>query len=132
MKFTAKQYAQALLESLEATAPADTDKVLDNFVATIAENNDFKLYEEIISEFHKLDLAKKGVKQADVSSAHPLNSENEKQIVEALNDYVKGKVELKKQIDESLIGGVVVRMDDVLIDASVKNSLEQLKKDLSQ
>ena len=44
---------------------------------------------------------------------------------------VKGKVELKKKIDENILGGVVIKMDDTLIDASVKRSLEDLKKDLS-
>jgi F0F1-type ATP synthase delta subunit len=40
-------------------------------------------------------------------------------------------VELKKKIDENVIGGVVVKVDDQMLDASVKNNLAQLKKELT-
>lgn len=131
MRHSPKQYAQALLEALQGTAPSDSDKVLDNFVKILAENNDLKLFEQISKELHQLDLAQKGIKLAQVTSAKPLSSSNEKEIVETLNTLLKSKVELNKSLDENLVGGVVVRVDDLLIDASVKNSLKQLKKDLS-
>ena len=131
MKFSAKQYATALIDSLEDTNPKDQEKVLDNFVKVLAEHNDLRLFDQIEQEFHKLDLASKGIRQVDVKSAHPLNKENEKAIIEQLNKLVKGKVELKKEVDERLIGGVVIRMEDQVIDASVKNQLEQLKGTLS-
>jgi F-type H+-transporting ATPase subunit delta len=131
MKFSAKQYALALMDSLGTTDPKDEGKVLDNFVKVLAENNDLRLFDEIEQEFHKLDLAKQGIKQVEVKSAHPLNKENEKAILEELNKIVKGKIELKKEVDERLIGGVVIRMEDQVIDASVKNQLEQLKDNLS-
>ncbi len=131
MKFSAKQYATALIDSLSTTDPKDEGKVLDNFVKVLAENNDLRLFDEIEQEFHKLDLTKQGIRQVEIKSAHPLNKENEKAILEELNKIVKGKIELKKEVDERLIGGVVIRMEDQVIDASVKNQLEQLKDNLS-
>ena len=132
MKYSAKQYSQALMETLESTNPKDQDHVLDNFVKVLAENNDIRLFEEISVEFHKLELAKKGIKQAEITTAHPTNKENEQQIIHELNKLVKGNLELKKKIDERIIGGVIVRMDDQMLDTSVKNSLEQLKNDLTK
>lgn len=132
MKFSAKQYAIALMDSLSDSSPKDQEKVLDNFVKVLAENNDLRLYDQIEQEFHKLDLAKQGIKPVQVTSAHPLNKENEKAILDELNKLVKGKVELNKQVDERLIGGVVIRMEDQVIDASVKNQLEQLKETLGK
>jgi F-type H+-transporting ATPase subunit delta len=132
MKFTAKQYAQALFESLQDTDPKHTDLILDNFVTALAENNDLRLFEEIAAEFHKLELNKKGIKQVEVTSAHPINKENEQQIIAELNKLVKGQLELKKKVDENLIGGVVIKFDDQMLDASVKNNLEQLKKDITE
>ena len=131
MKNTPKQYANALIEVLEQTNPKDQDMVLDNFVKVLAENNDLRLFEEIADEFHKQELARKGIKQIEVTSAHPINKANEQEIIHELNKLVKGNYELKKEIDEKLIGGVVIRMDDQMIDASVKNSLEELKEELS-
>lgn len=130
MKFSAKQYAAALMDSLQETNPKDQDKVLDNFVKVLAENNDLRLFDQIAGEFHKLDLGKQGTKQVNVKSAHPLGRANEKQILEELNKLAKMKVELKKEIDERLIGGVVIQMDDQVIDASVKNQLEELREEI--
>lgn len=132
MKFTAKNYAQALHEALETTAPADADKILDNFVQILASNNDLRMFEQVASEFHKQELARKGIKQAVVTSAGTINQSNEQGILDALNKIVKSKVELDKKIDPNLIGGVVVQVDDLLIDGSVRSNLHELKESLSQ
>ena len=132
MKYSAKQYAQALLDSLHETDPKDTDKVLDNFVKVLAEKNDLRMFDDIASEFHKLELAKKGIKEVEITSAHPINHENEKEIIHELNKLVKGDFEVKKKIDEKLIGGVVIKVDDKMLDASVRNNLEQLKNNLAE
>ena len=132
MKFTAKNYAHALFESLSDTNPKDADKILDNFVKVLAENNDLRLFEEISSEFHRLELQKKGIKEVEITSASPINKENEQMILHELNKIVKGDFEVKKKIDEKIIGGVMIQVDDKMLDATVKNQLEELKKDLMQ
>lgn len=132
MKLSAKQYAKALYDTLQETNPKDQDTVLDNFVKALALNNDLRLFEEISNEFHRLELEKKGIKQAEVRSAHPLTKDNERQIIEELNKIVNAKVELKTQVDEKLVGGVMIKVDDLLIDASVKKSLQELKENLSK
>ncbi len=119
------------MDSIESVGPKDQDKVLDNFAKILAENNDLRMYETIAEEFHRLELQKKGIKPVEVTTAHPLNQHNEKEIVDELNKLVSGKVEIKKKVDESLIGGVIIQMEDQIIDASVKNHLEQLKKNLT-
>jgi F-type H+-transporting ATPase subunit delta len=131
MRFSAKQYAQALYDSLEGTDPKEVDLVLNNFVEVLVLNGDVKLFPEIETEFHRLELAKKGITLAEVTTAHPLTKENERNIISELNKLIKGDVKLKKKIDENIVGGVVIRMEDQMIDASVKNELDQLKKDLS-
>ncbi len=132
MKFSPKQYATALMDSISTTDPKDQEKVLDNFVKVLVENNDLRLYDQIADEFHKLDLTKQGIKQVNVKSAHPLTKSNEKAIIEELNKLAKHKIELKTEVDERLIGGVVIQMDDQVIDASVANQLEQLKENLGK
>jgi F-type H+-transporting ATPase subunit delta len=130
MKFNPKQYAEALWDSLQDTNPKDQSQVLDNFVKVLAENNDIRLFDQISEEFHKLDLNRQGIKQVNVRSAHPLTKENEKAILTELNKLAKTKFELKSVVDERLIGGVVIQMDDQVLDTSLKNQLEQLKESL--
>lgn len=132
MKFTAKQYAAALFESLHSTISKDHDKVLDNFVKLLGENGDLKMHPEIEAEYQRIDLKSKGTTLANVTTAHNLSKEAEKDLIKELNTLIKGKVELKKKIDEGLIGGVVVQMEDTIIDASVKKSLENLKTNLEE
>ncbi len=131
MKFSAKQYATALFDALNGAAPNDHDKVLDNFVKLLAKNNDLKKFEEISEEFHKIELKLKGETVAEVTTARPLDHDTEKQLVKDLNELVKGKVELKKKVDAGIVGGVIIQMEDTVIDASVKRTLENLKSDLA-
>lgn len=131
-KYTAKQYAKALFESVQSTDKKDIDKVLDNFAKVLSENNDLRMFEQISEEYHNNELEHKGIKPVEVVSAHTLDQNSEKQIVAQLNDLVKQNVEIRKKVDEGLIGGVVIKFDDQIIDASVKNSLDNLKNNLSK
>jgi F-type H+-transporting ATPase subunit delta len=128
MKITSKQYAEALFDAVSETAPHDHDKVLDNFVKILSQNGDLGKYEEIDTEFRKLKLESQGIKEAEVTVAREAEVNNT--IIAELNKVVSGKLELKKKIDESIIGGVIVRVDDTLIDASVKNQLNNLNSEL--
>jgi F-type H+-transporting ATPase subunit delta len=130
VKLTPKNYAQTLMEVMRESDPKDRDRILDNFVKVLSENNDIKLMPEIEDEFHKLELSQKGVKQVSVTTARPMGHAEEKNMVKMLNDLIKSDVELKKTVDEGLVGGVIVRIDDKVLDASVKNNLQQLKNNL--
>lgn len=132
MKYSAKQYAEALFDSLSVTAPKDQDRVLENFVTTLAQNNDLRLFDLIAEEFHRIELKAKGQTLAKVTTATPLTAQAEKNIIKQLNEAIKGKVEIQKKIDKDLVGGVLIQMEDVQIDASVKHSLENLKNNLSE
>ena len=65
----------------------------------------------------------------EITTAQPHRS---REILEHLNKIVGDKVEVKEKIDADIIGGVVVRVDDTLIDGSIKNSLKQLRKAISK
>ncbi|MBX4187674.1 MAG: ATP synthase F1 subunit delta [Candidatus Doudnabacteria bacterium] len=132
MKLTALQYAKTLYESLQETQIKDQSKILDNFAEALVANNDIAMFDEISLEFDKLDKSKKGIKIAEVTSAKQLEKHTEKEIIEHLNKMVGGNVELRKKIDDKILGGVIIKVDDTLIDASVKKALEQLKSDLAE
>jgi F-type H+-transporting ATPase subunit delta len=120
----AQDYAKALYDSIHEVRPEDQDKVLDNMVKILAQNGDLGLFDQIEEEYKRLESGSQGIRQVEVSSAHPIHS---KELIKDLNKIVGDKVQIKEKIDEDLIGGVVVRVDDTLIDASVKNSLKHLK-----
>jgi F-type H+-transporting ATPase subunit delta len=125
---TAEQYAKALFEAVSEVKPEDQDKVLDNFVKVLSSNGDLNKYDKIETEYKKLQLAAQGIKQVELTTARA--GIDEKALIAELNRIVGEKVEIRHKVNENLIGGVVVKVDDTLIDASIKNNLERLKKDL--
>ena len=73
-----------------------------------------------------------GIIPVTIVSAKALDSATRKTIIGKLEGSLTGKLELEEQIDESLIGGFVIRMGDTRIDASVSGKLNQLKVSLTQ
>lgn len=130
MRYTAKQYAQALHQAIFESAEADQEKILDNFVAVLKENRDLSRIPEIEQEFFNYEREIRGTKVAEVTSAKGLSKSEETQIIKSLNEYLGVQVELKKKVDEGLVGGVVIKIGDELIDGSVRKNLNNLKEKL--
>lgn len=146
MRLTSQQYAQALYDAVSQTAPHDHDKVMDKFVKILAENGDLGKHQEIENEYKRLDMQAKGIKEAEVTAARDI--EFNSGLIDELNRIInhgltdrspealaKGdgafhKLEIKKKIDEGIVGGVIVKVDDTLIDASVKSQLNKLNQEL--
>jgi F-type H+-transporting ATPase subunit delta len=64
---------------------------------------------------------------AEVTTAMPIDKEAEAAIKQRLSDLVGKQVELRAEVDPSIIGGVVARIGDHLIDGSVSNQLRRLR-----
>jgi F-type H+-transporting ATPase subunit delta len=123
-KLTAKDYAKALYEAIQETR--DHDVVLDNFVKILAQNGDLSKHEQIEEEYKKIEREAKGIKEVHTTFAQQHNTK----ILDELNTIVKGKAEFVTQIDEGIVGGVILKVDDTLIDASVKTQLNNLNQNL--
>lgn len=130
MRFSHKQYAQALYESFQDAGPKDHDKIIANFIEVLKSNGDLPEYEKIIGAYEAYDREARGIKQVEMTTAHEIEANNA--IVHQLNEIVGKDIELKQKVDERLIGGVVVKVDDTLIDGSVKTQLSTLKKNLTE
>jgi F-type H+-transporting ATPase subunit delta len=130
MKYTTSQYAMALHQAIAETKPIDQEKVLDNFVSVLKKNGDLAKIDEIEREFFKYEREAKGIKLAEVTTAKRLSGSDEEKLIKDLNEYVSGQVELKTKVDEGLVGGIVIRLGDEMIDGSVRKSLRELKNEL--
>ncbi len=131
MKYTPKQYAEALHRALQETHPDHHDRVLDNFVFFLQQRGSLGRFAEIETAFVDIDRVSKGIKTAEITTARKLAHNEEEKIMKELNSYLGSTVELKTKIDEGILGGVVVRFDDKLIDGSIKGNLRNLKNELN-
>ena len=69
---------------------------------------------------------------AEVRAAIPLDEQQRSRLADALSRATGKKVELKTVVDESVIGGVVARVGDQVIDGSLRRRLELARERLSE
>ncbi len=85
---------------------------------------------DIYEHFQSLLLKEKGIVIADVTTAVPLDAAGEKMIQQQLSELVGKEVEIRTQVDPAIIGGMVARIEDNLIDGSVSSQLRRLHERL--
>jgi len=73
-----------------------------------------------------------GTIDVEVISAYELEPEQRKRIADAMHKRLGKKIEILTRIDESLIGGAIIRAGDSVIDASLRGRLTQLKNDFAE
>lgn len=83
---------------------------------------------QILEELSHLAAEARNKVVAEVRTAVPLDEGQRSALAEALSKATGKKVELKVLIDPSVIGGVVAKIGDTVIDGSVKRRLEELKE----
>jgi len=84
----------------------------------------------LAAEFRRLDNARQGITIATATSAAALTPDEVRALTERMEQFTGGRVELDLQVDPSLLGGLVVRVGDQLIDGSVRGRLERLRNQL--
>jgi F-type H+-transporting ATPase subunit delta len=130
MTNSSKEYAEALKMALEESKPEDADVIIENLVALLKTNDQLDMYEAIVEQYEAMAKDEASVTQVEAVFAREASSN--KQLVSELNKIVGPRLEVRSKVDDSLVGGMVLRVDDTLIDASVQNSLRRMEKDLTE
>ena len=102
------------------------------FIKLITKNSREYLLPAIAKEFEAQVKSHKGIVPMTLTSVKSLDGNTKEIIMNRLQGIIEGTPELTEKIDESLIGGFVVRMGDMQIDASVSSQLSNLKQRLTQ
>jgi F-type H+-transporting ATPase subunit delta len=97
-----------------------------NLVRLMAENGRLRALPEVADQFEIYRAEAEGKVDAEVISAFALTSEQERAITEMLKSKLGRDVSITTSTDESLIGGVVIKAGDTIIDGSMKSQLESL------
>ena len=86
---------------------------------------------QVYLEYQRLSNELRNILPVEVTAAVPMTDAERDALVAALNRRTGKQVILKVSIDPRLLGGVVLRMGDTIIDGSVRNKLLQLRSQLS-
>jgi len=84
----------------------------------------------VADEFRRLDNRRQGITVATARTAAELTPDEVRALTTRLEQFTGGRVELDVTVDPSLLGGLVVRVGDRLIDGSVRGRLERLRNQL--
>jgi F-type H+-transporting ATPase subunit delta len=103
-----------------------------NFVKLMAENGRLKLMADVLEQFEVARAKAENKVEAEVISAFELSEQQTNELVKTLKNKLGCDVTLTTTIDESLIGGVIIKAGDTIIDASMKSQLDSLALSLGR
>ena len=120
------------LKTLTKAFSNQLDPLMDLFLALLVKHGREAHLEGILEKYTSLYLAEKKVVRARVASAAPLTAEQVTQLLGLLKTPESSDVQLEQVIDESLIGGFVLRVAEQQVDASVASSLAKLEREFDK
>ncbi len=101
-----------------------------NFLKLLVQNNRLTLAPTIAELFEALKAESEGYVDVEVATAFAFSKEEKQSFTSTLEKTLSKKVHMNVTVDKSLIGGVLVRAGDRVIDGSIKGQLQQLAKRL--
>lgn len=103
-----------------------------NLITILISNKREKHFREILRVFNVLYKNEKGIKEITLKTPVAPDRELSFRFEQVLRKKLNSDVEITNVIDESLIGGFTIRMDDLLYDTSVKTQLKRLKEKMTE
>jgi len=96
-------------------------------IGVVAQNRRAGELPSIAAAYRVLVARERGARQVEIVSAKPLSDGEKSSIIDALGKTLGAKIEAEASVDESLIGGFVVRVGSRQFDASIKSKLDALR-----
>lgn len=114
-----------------AVLEKNIEKITLSLVDLLIKNGRESFLPAVARVFRDETLKYRGITETYLTTAVPVNDKIRKQITELVASVFKTKVELKENVDSSIIGGFILKVNDNYIDASVVNKLRKIKMGLS-
>jgi F-type H+-transporting ATPase subunit delta len=119
--------AQVMAEIVKS---ADVSEIMANFLNLLAEKNRADVLPEIAGAFQAMVDEERNICQGVVISAKELQPEMQEKAKETLEKITGKQVVLKTEVDEAIIGGIIAKVGDLVLDGSIKTQLEGLKESI--
>ena len=119
------------LEGLEL-AVSGADSELDNFLEMLIEKHRMPAIFRIRQRFDELWKEENELIEVTVTSAIELDPAVVEEVGAAVERQTGKSVELTSRVDDSIVGGLVLQVGNMVLDASIRNSLEKLRRSVAQ
>ena len=105
--------------------------ITEGAISMLLDNKRVNMLNEVALKYLILNEKLKGEGVAYVTTAVPLVADSEKKVIAQVAKLTDNKVSIENIIDESIIGGFVLRVGDLQYDASIANKLSNLKREFT-
>jgi F-type H+-transporting ATPase subunit delta len=106
------------------------DPLRRNFLYLLVDRGRIEMIDMIRREFRAMMLEHQGIAEATVTTAVPISDAEATRVANLLGNLIGKTVLLERKVDPSIIGGLVARVGDKLINASVAARLEALREQM--
>lgn len=130
MASTARTYGQSLYRLTAGLSEKDVKRTIERFVELLASRHELELAPNVIDAFEREARKTEGIREVSVSSAEELSHDHKERLEKTFTRTLGAKIEMRWKTEPDLIGGAVIRFDDILLDASLKGRLDRLKQQL--
>jgi F-type H+-transporting ATPase subunit delta len=108
------------------------EPIFMNFLEALLERHRMPAIFRIRGAYEQMWEEENRLLPVQVTSAVELDEQTVNSIGERIGQQTGRKIELSSEVDDGIIGGIVLRVGNVILDASIRNRLEQLRKQVAQ
>ncbi|AZQ59660.1 ATP synthase F1 subunit delta [Maribacter sp. MJ134] len=108
-----------------------SNAISEGLITMLVDNKRVAMLNEVALKYIILNEQLKGKDVAFVTTAVPMNATLEKKILKQVTSITGKEVTIENKVDESIIGGFVLRVGDLQYDASIANKLNNIKREFT-
>jgi ATP synthase F1 delta subunit len=125
--FSTEEKQEALARVIEGG-----DEILMNFLKLLVENHRMPVLFRIRAHYERLWDEERRTLPVEITSAVELDEETTESLGRTIGERAGRNVALSTRVDPDILGGIVVRVGNSILDASIRNRLEQLRRHVAQ
>ena len=120
------------VEVIKSTLGGSVDRLAVNLISLLASRGIARIIPSIVAEYQRLLDSHRGIERAQVVTAVPLDDARRQRIAELLQDIVGKEVRMTSRVNPEIIGGLIARVGDRVIDGSTRTRLQAMRRELIQ
>ena len=103
-----------------------------NLMSLLATRNITHMLPEVTDQYQELLDSQQGIERAEVVSAVPLGDDDQRRVTEMLSAMTGGDVRLTTRVDAQILGGMIIRIGDRVMDGSTRSRLQALRREVAE
>ena len=111
---------------------SDFSGLVKNFLNLLLDKNRIGAINDIAAHYDRYSDEISNIARAEITTISPLKEDAQKTLTSVLGEFTSKKVKLKVKEDKSIIGGIIVKIGDLVLDGSVRAQLRGLKESLKR